>query len=70
MSRDYYIFNNGRLKRKDNTLYFQDEEDNKRGLPIEQIDSIHIYSEVDFNSKMINYISQYGIILNFYNYYG
>ena len=31
MSRDYYIFNNGRLKRKDNTLYFQDEEDNKRG---------------------------------------
>ena len=70
MSRDYYIFNNGRLKRKDNTLYFQDEEDNKRGLPIEQIDSIHIYSEVDFNTKMINYISQYGILLNFYNYYG
>ena len=70
MYKDYYIFNNGRLKRKDNTLYFQDEEDNKRGLPIEQIDSIHIYSEVDFNSKMINYISKYGILLNFYNYYG
>ncbi len=70
MSKDYYIFNNGRLKRKDNTIYFQDEEDNKRGLPIEQIDSINIYSEVDFNSKMINYISQYGILLNFYNYYG
>lgn len=68
--KDYYILNNGRLKRKDNTIYFTDSEDNKRALPIEQIDSIHVYGEVDLNTKMINYISQYGVILNFYNYYG
>lgn len=68
--KDYYILNNGRLKRKDNTIYFEDSEENKRALPIEQIDSIHIYGEVDLNTKMINYISQFGILLNFYNYYG
>lgn len=68
--KDYYILNNGRLKRKDNTIYFTDGEDNKRALPIEQVDSIHLYGEVDLNTKMINYISQYGVILNFYNYYG
>ena len=68
--KDYYILNNGRLKRKENTLYFEDCEDNKKSLPIEQIDTLHIYGEVDLNTKMINYISQYGIILNFYNYYG
>ena len=68
--KDYYILNNGRLKRKDNTIYFEDCEDNKRALPIEQIDTLHVYGEVDLNTKMINYISKYGIILNFYNYYG
>lgn len=68
--KDYYILNNGRLKRKDNTIYFTDSEENKRALPIEQVDSIHLYGEVDLNTKMINYISQYGVILNFYNYYG
>lgn len=70
MSKDYYIMNNGRLKRKDNTIYFVDDEESKRALPVEQVNSIHLYGEVDLNTKMINYISQFGIILNFYNYYG
>ncbi|SHH83000.1 CRISPR-associated protein, Cas1 family [Caloranaerobacter azorensis DSM 13643] len=70
MSRDFYIFNNGRLKRKDNTIYFIDCLENKRALPIQQINSIHLFGEIDLNSKLINYLSQYGIMLNFYNYYG
>ena len=52
--KDYYILNNGRLKRKDNTLYFEDCEGNKKALPIEQIDTMHVYGEVDLNTKMIN----------------
>lgn len=70
MSRDFYIFSNGRLKRKDNTIYFIDCLENKRTLPIEQINCIHLFGEIDLNSKLINYLSQYGIMLSFYNYYG
>lgn len=70
MGRDYYIFNNGRLKRKDNTIFFEDSEENRRGLPVEDIDKIHIFSEVDFNTKLLVFLSSYGIMLNFYNYYG
>lgn len=40
MSRDYYILNNGRISRKDNTIYFCDCEGNKRALPVEQVDSL------------------------------
>ncbi|MDQ2086775.1 type I-B CRISPR-associated endonuclease Cas1b [Herbivorax sp. ANBcel31] len=71
MGKDYYILNNGRLKRKENTFYFWDSatEANKP-LPVEQIDSLHIFGEVDLNTKFINYASKYGVILNFYNYYG
>lgn len=70
MGNDYYILSNGRIKRKDNTIYFEDAEQNKRALPVEQVDDIHVYGEVDLNTKMLNYISQYGVMLHFYNYYG
>ena len=40
MKRSYYIYNNGSLRRKDNTLTFTDENDDKRDLPIEQIHDI------------------------------
>ncbi|GAA0780571.1 type I-B CRISPR-associated endonuclease Cas1b [Hathewaya limosa] len=70
MSKDYYIFNNGRLKRKDNTIYFITDEGIKRPLPIEQVDKLHIFGEVDLNTKLLNYLAQYGLMLNFYNYYG
>ncbi|SUY64386.1 CRISPR-associated endonuclease Cas1 [Clostridium sporogenes] len=70
MGRDYYIFSDGRLKRKDNTIYFINSDEVKRSLPIEQVDAIHIYGEVDLNTKLLNYLTQYQLILNFYNYYG
>lgn len=70
MGKDYYVFSPGRIKRKDNTIYFINTDEEKRGIPIESIERIHFFSEVDLNSKFINYISQYKIILNFYNYYG
>lgn len=70
MNREYYILNNGRLKRKENTIYFIDSTEASRALPIEQIDCLHIFGEVDLNTKFINYISEYSLILHFYNYYG
>ncbi len=70
MDKDYYIFSNGRIQRKDNTIYFANEKEEKRPLPIEQTSKIHVFGEVDLNTKLLNYLSQYGIMLNFYNYYG
>ncbi|MBI6875674.1 type I-B CRISPR-associated endonuclease Cas1b [Clostridium aciditolerans] len=70
MSKDYYIFSEGRIKRKDNTVYFIDSQENKRALPIEEAERIHLFGEIDLNTKLLNYISQYGVVLNFYNYYG
>lgn len=68
--RDHYIFSNGRLKRKNNTIYFENEKDEKKPLPIEQIRNLYLFGEIDINTKLLTYLSQYGIILHFYNYYG
>lgn len=70
MNRDYYIFSNGNLKRKENTIYFMDENQQKRSLPIEHVDKLHIFGEVSFNTKLLNYLTEYGLEVNIYNYYG
>lgn len=70
MKHDYYIFANGRLKRKDNTIFFEYGEDERKYLPVENIDTIHLFGEIDLNTKVLNHITAYGIIVNFYNYYG
>lgn len=69
MKRSYYIFNDGQIKRKDNTLTYVDIDNNKRDIPIESIDDINIMSEMSFNSNFINFISRYGICIHFFNYY-
>lgn len=69
MKRSYYIYNNGVLRRKDNTITFINEEDEKKDLPIERVDDIYVMSEMSFNSALINILSQYGIAIHFFNYY-
>lgn len=69
MKQSFYVYNNGDLKRKDNTLQFTNYEGEKRDIPIERISDIYVMSEMSFNTAFINYISQYGIPIHFFNYY-
>ena len=69
MKRSFYIYNNGNLKRKDNTITFTTEEDIKKDLPIEQIRDIYVMSEMSFNTSLINILAQKGIPIHFFNYY-
>ena len=69
MKRSYYIYNNGSLKRKDNTITFVNEEDEKKDLPIERVGDIYVMSEMTFNSSLINILSQHGVPVHFFNYY-
>ncbi|BAL80400.1 type I-B CRISPR-associated endonuclease Cas1b [Caldisericum exile] len=70
MSRPYYIFSNGRLSRKENTLYVENANEEKRAIPIEDVEVLHIFSEIDLNSKVLNFLAQHNIAVHFYNYYG
>lgn len=65
MKQSFYVYNNGDLKRKDNTLQFTNYDGEKRDIPIERISDIYVMSEMSFNTKFINYISQYGIPMHF-----
>lgn len=69
MKKDYYIYNNGELKRKDNTLCFINEAGEKRDIPIENIGSIYVFSELRLNTKLVIFLAKYGIPVHFFNYY-
>lgn len=70
MGRDYYVFNNIQINRKENTIHFSDGVDLKKDIPIESVERLHIFGEITTNTKFFNFISKYGVIVNFYNYYG
>lgn len=69
MSRTYYLFSSGRLRRKDNTLAFE-TDDTRKYLPVEDIDHIYCFGELELNSKLLDFLGQHGICLHFFDYYG
>ncbi len=69
MQQSFYVYNNGDLKRKDNTLRFTSYDGEKRDIPIERISDIYVMSEMSFNTTFLSYISQDGIPIHFFNYY-
>ena len=69
MKKTIFIFSDGKLKRKSNTLFF-DGERGKKYIPIENITEIMIFGEVELNKKALDFLSQNEVILHFFNYYG
>lgn len=69
MRTDYYILQDGILKRKQNTVYFENKE-GKRALPVNKIYSVYAYGKLSFSSGVVSYLSKNGIPIHFFNYYG
>lgn len=68
MKKNIYIFSNGQLKRKQNTLFFENSEGQKKFIPVEDTSEILLFGEVDINKKLLDFLSQKQIILHFFNY--
>lgn len=69
MKRSLFIYNAGTLQRHDNTIRFINENGDKKDLPIETVGEINIMTQMDFNTSLLNILSQNGIIVHCYNYY-
>ncbi len=70
MGETFYIINNGDLKRKDNNIVITGPNGESKNLKVEVADEIYIFGEVSLNTKVLNFLSQNGIILHIFNYYG
>lgn len=90
MQRPYYLFSNGRLRRRQNTLFLERATDHRNpddnpedtGLPsgtpsgekvpfpVEQVESIYCFGEIDVNTKLVTFLAQHAIPAFFFDYYG
>lgn len=74
MRKSYYLFNPGRMSRKDNTLKFVPvQEDGVEGtakyIPIESIDNLYCFGSLDANSAFFNFLGKSKISVHFFDYY-
>lgn len=74
MKRAYYLFNPGRMSRRDNTLKFipvtEAGEQKARYLPVEGVSALYIFGSVDANSALYNFLGRKHIPVHFFDYYG
>ena len=64
MKNPLYITSHGILSRKDNTLYFINE-DNKKQIPIHAISEINCFGKVSLKSGASSFLMKEGIVVNF-----
>nr|WP_262918397.1 type I-B CRISPR-associated endonuclease Cas1b [Belliella filtrata] len=74
MKKTYYLFNRGRMSRKDNTLKFTPvEESGKEGtpkyIPVEGVSDFYCFGSLDANSALYNFLGKNGISVHFFDYY-
>ena len=73
MKRAYYLFNPGRMSRKDHTLRFtartEEGEQKPRYLPIRDVSALYMFGSVDANSALYNYLGQQHIPVHFFDYH-
>lgn len=74
MKKTYYLFNPGRLSRKDNTLKFIPVDENGREgtpkfIPIEGVSDLYCFGSLDANSALFNFLGKAGISVHFFDYY-
>ncbi len=69
MGKRLYVLSSGVLRRSQNTLVLETEE-GKKFFPVEQVEEIAVFGEVDLNKRLLSFLSQQHIPLHFYNHYG
>lgn len=70
LGETFYILKDGDLKRKDNNVVITNLEGEEKNLKAEVTDEIYLFGEVSLNTKLLNFISQKGIIVHVFNYHG
>jgi CRISPR-associated protein Cas1 len=70
MKTNKYINSDGKLIRRENTIYFINKDGKKTPIPVEKIHSIYSYGGLSFTSKVIELLSKYSVPIHYFGKYG
>ncbi|MDR2791597.1 MAG: type I-B CRISPR-associated endonuclease Cas1b [Tannerellaceae bacterium] len=78
MKKTYYLFNSGKLSRKDNTLKFtpiteeedgSEQEGSPRYIPVENVSEFFVFGALTVNSALLNFLGKNDIALHLFDYH-
>ncbi len=69
MAEPIYIFSNGTLRRMENTIVLETES-GKRHIPVENVSEICVFSEIDLNKRLLEFLTEKNILVHFFNHFG
>jgi len=69
MKKRIYLFSKGVLKREGNTLCLVTDK-GKKFVPVKDVAEIHMFGEVRFNSRLLEFLTINKITLHVYNHFG
>ncbi len=64
--KNYYIVSDGKLRRHENTIYFENREE-KRPIPINSIYAVYALGSLTVTSKALSTLAKEGICVHFFN---
>src|SRR5690554_3845372 len=74
MKKTYYLFNPGRISRKDNSLKFTPVDENgnegiSKYIFVEGVSDLYCFGALDANSALYNFLGKQQIAVHFFDYY-
>lgn len=74
MRKTYYLFNPGRMSRRDNTLKFTPTDENgvegtPKYIPVEGVSDLYCFGALDANSALYNFLGKEQVAVHFFDHY-
>lgn len=64
MDKNYHIFSDGRIERKDDTFRLVTEDGEKKYVPIENAEAFFLHGQIDFNTRLMSFLNDQGVALH------
>jgi CRISPR-associated protein Cas1 len=66
MDRNYHVFSDGKLERKDDTLRVVTEDGEKKYVPVEQAEAVYLHGQIDYNTRLISFLNKHGTAVHIF----
>ncbi|WIV68812.1 type I-B CRISPR-associated endonuclease Cas1b [Natrialbaceae archaeon AArc-T1-2] len=64
MDRNYHVFSDGRIERKDDTVRVVTDDGEKKYVPVENAEALFLHGQIDFNTRLMSFLNDQGVAMH------
>lgn len=61
MDKNYHVFSDGHIERRDDTLRVVTDDGEKKHIPIEHAEAVYLHGQIDFNTRFVSFLNNEGV---------